>query len=130
MNPLGLNNRLPWRGIQIAWREAHASSPISVRHCRRGPSAWARRPVCAVLAIAFYGMLLRKPGTLMAAVSRCGCSLCRCLADFRHEEKLSSGVRRTWITETLSMVSSGTIANPVLVSSRPSTRVCIRFMAP
>ena len=66
---------------------------------------------------AFYGMLLREARTLMAA----DLSLrVFALPDARQTAVMDQleqrGVRRTWVTETLTMVSSAKVANPVLVS--------------
>src|SRR5579871_4112148 len=113
-----MNNRLSWRtAAKIAWREARASSAkfafviIAVAigvGALTGVRGFGR---------AFYGMLLRESRTLMAA----DLSLrVFALPDARQSAVLDDlarrGVRRTWITETLSMVSSGAVSNPVLVS--------------
>ena len=66
---------------------------------------------------AFHGMLLREARTLMAADLSVRVFALPDAEQTAVMEKLEQrGVRRTWITETLSMVSSGTVANPVLVS--------------
>jgi putative ABC transport system permease protein len=118
MNSLGLNNRLPWRtAFKIAWREAHASSAkflfvIVAVAIGVGSLAGVRG-----FSHAFYGMLLREARTLMAAdLSVRVFALPDALQTAVMEKLEQRGVRRTWITETLSMVSSGTVANPVLVS--------------
>ncbi|PYT23906.1 MAG: hypothetical protein DMG58_27065 [Acidobacteria bacterium] len=118
MNPLGLNNRLPWRtAFKIAWREAHASSAkflfvIAAVAIGVGSLAGVRG-----FSSAFYGMLLREARTLMAADLSVRVFALPDATQSAVMEKLEQrGVRRTWITETLSMVSSGTVANPVLVS--------------
>jgi putative ABC transport system permease protein len=112
------HNRLTWRtAFKIAWREAHASSTkflfviIAVAigvGALTGVRGFGR---------AFYGMLLRESRTLMAA----DLSLrVFALPDARQSAVMDGlrrrGVKRTWVTETLSMVSSGAVANPVLVS--------------
>ena len=118
MNPLGLNNRLPWRtAFKIAWREAHASSAkflfvIAAVAIGVGSLAGVRG-----FSSAFYGMLLREARTLMAADLSVRVFALPDATQSAVMEKLEQrGVRRTWITETLSMVSSGMVANPVLVS--------------
>jgi putative ABC transport system permease protein len=112
------NRRLTWRtAFKIAWREAHASS-----------TKFAFVIVAVAIGVgaltgvrgfgrAFYGMLLRESRTLMAA----DLSLrVFALPDARQSAAMDGlaarGVQRTWVTETLSMVSSGAVANPVLVS--------------
>ena len=113
-----MNNHLSWRtASKIAWREARASS-----------TKFAFVIVAVAIGVgaltgvrgfgkAFYGMLLRESRTLMAA----DLSLrVFALPDSRQNEVMETlmrrGVRRTWVTETLSMVSSNTVANPILVS--------------
>src|SRR5579872_3287430 len=113
-----MNSRLSWRtAFKIAWREARASSTkftfviIAVAvgvGALTGVRGFGR---------AFYGMLLRESRTLMAA----DLSLrVFALPDARQNSVMEDlgrhGVERTWVTETLSMVSSGAVANPVLVS--------------
>ena len=73
MNPLGLNNRLPWRtAFKIAWREAHASSAkflfvIAAVAIGVGSLAGVRG-----FSSAFYGMLLREARTLPVIDGRSG----------------------------------------------------------
>ncbi len=118
MNPIGLNSRLPWRtALKIAWREAHASSAkflfvIAAVAIGVGSLAGVRG-----FSRAFYGMLLREARTLMASDLSVRVFALPDAAQTAIMAKLEKrGVRRTWVTETLSMVSSGTVANPVLVS--------------
>src|SRR5207253_3318474 len=62
-------------------------------------------------------MLLREARTLLAADLSVRVFALPDAAQTAVMAKLEQrGVRRTWVTETLSMVSSGTVANPVLVS--------------
>lgn len=113
-----MNNRLSWRtAAKIAWREARASSTkftfviVAVAigvGALTGVRGFGR---------AFYGMLLRESRTLMAAdlsLRVFG------LPDARQTAVLDDltrrSVQRTWITETLSMVSSDAVPNPILVS--------------
>ena len=66
----------------------------------------------------FYGMLLREARTLMAA------DLSLRVFALPNPQQVTAtmdafewrGVRRTWVTETLSMVASSNVVNPVLVS--------------
>src|SRR5260370_33145712 len=118
MNPIGLNSRRPWRtALKIAWREAHASSAkflfvIAAVAIGVGSLAGVRG-----FSRGFSGMLLREARTLMAAdLSVRVFALPDALQTSVMEKLDQRGVRRTWITETLSMVSSATVANPVLVS--------------
>jgi putative ABC transport system permease protein len=113
-----MSSGLSWRtAFKIAWREARASSTkftfviIAVAigvGALTGVRGFGR---------AFYGMLLRESRTLMAA----DLSLRVFALPDAHQNSVMDdlgrhGVERTWVTETLSMVSSGTVANPVLVS--------------
>jgi putative ABC transport system permease protein len=111
-------NRLTWRtAFKIAWREAHASS-----------AKFAFVIVAVAIGVgsltgvrgfsrAFYGMLLREARTLMAAdLSLRVFAVPDSRQNATMEQLVRRGVRRTWITETLSMVSSDRVANPVLVS--------------
>src|SRR5207253_10353526 len=62
-------------------------------------------------------MLLREARTLMAADLSVRVFALPDAAQTAVMEKLEQrGVRRTWITETLSMVSAGTVTNPVMVA--------------
>jgi len=113
-----MNNRLRWRtAAKIAWREAHASSAkflfvIAAVAIGVGALTGVRG-----FGHAFHRMLLREARTLMAADLSVRVFA---LPDSRQtavmEELARRGVRRTWITETLSMVSSSAVENPLLVS--------------
>src|SRR5579863_4821049 len=113
-----MNNRLRWGpAFRIAWREAHASS-----------AKFSFVVVAVAIGVgsltgvrgfgqAFHGMLLREARTLMAAdLSLRVFELPNTAQAAAMEQLAKHGVQRTWITETLSMVSSSTVANPVLVS--------------
>ena len=113
-----MNSRLSWRtAFKIAWREARASSTkfafviIAVAigvGALTGVRGFGR---------AFYGMLLRESRTLMAAdLSLRVFALPDARQNAVMDDLARRGVQRTWVTETLSMVSSGAMANPVLVS--------------
>ncbi len=113
-----MNNRLPWRtALKIAWREARASSTkftfviVAVAigvGALTGVRGFGR---------AFYGMLLRESRTLMAAdLSLRVFGLPDARQTAVMDDLARRGVQRTWITETLSMVSSDAVPNPILVS--------------
>jgi putative ABC transport system permease protein len=112
------HNRLTWRtAFKIAWREAHASSTKFVFVIVAVAIGVGALTGVRGFGRAFYGMLLRESRTLMAA----DLSLrVFALPDVRQSAVMETfgrrGVQRTWVTETLSMVSSGAVANPVLVS--------------
>src|SRR5690242_9711158 len=113
-----MNNRLRWRtAAKIAWREAHASSAkflfvIAAVAIGVGALTGVRG-----FGHAFHGMLLREARTLMAAdLSVRVFALPDARQTAAMEELDRRGVRRTWITETLSMVSSTAVRNPLLVS--------------
>src|SRR5436190_7854694 len=118
MNPLGLNNRLPWRtAVKIAWREAHASSAKFLFVIVAVAIGVGSLTGVRGFSRAFHGMLLREARTLMAAdLSLRVFALPNPNQAATMELLGKRGVRRTWVTETLSMVSSSAVANPVLVS--------------
>jgi len=113
-----MSNGLTWRtAFKIAWREARASSTKFVFVIVAVAIGVGALTGVRGFGRAFYGMLLRESRTLMAA----DLSLrVFALPDSRQngviEDLGRRGVQRTWITETLSMVSSGAVANPILVS--------------
>jgi putative ABC transport system permease protein len=113
-----MHNRLPWStAFKIAWREAHASSAKFLFVIVAVAIGVGSLTGVRGFSRAFYGMLLREARTLMAA----DLSLrVFALPDARQtavmEQLVRRGARRTWVTETLSMVSSDKVANPVLVS--------------
>ena len=113
-----MRNRLSWTtASKIAWREARASSTkflfvIAAVAIGVGSLTGVRG-----FSRAFYGMLLREARTLMAAdLSLRVFALPSPQQTATMDQFLRRGVRRTWITETLSMVASSTVPNPVLVS--------------
>src|SRR5438477_598851 len=113
-----MHNRLPWRtAVKIAWREAHASTAkflfvIVAVAIGVGSLAGVRG-----FSRAFNNMLLREARTLMAAdLSVRVFALPDASQTAVMDELARRGVRRTWITETLSMVSSSAVATPLLVS--------------
>src|SRR5579864_4757805 len=113
-----MHNRLPWStAFKIAWREAHASSAKFLFVIVAVAIGVGSLTGVRGFSRAFYGMLLREARTLMAA----DLSLrVFALPDTRQtavmDKLVQSGVRRTWVPETLSMVSSDKVVNPVLVS--------------
>jgi len=113
-----MNNRLSWRtASKIAWREARASSTKFLFVIVAVAIGVGALTGVRGFGKAFYGMLLRESRTLMAA----DLSLrVFALPDARQtavmEDLARRAVQRTWVTETLSMVSSGAVANPILVS--------------
>ena len=111
-------NRLSWStASKIAWREARASSAkflfvIAAVAIGVGALTGVRG-----FSRAFYGMLLREARTLMAAdLSLRVFALPNAQQAATMDQLMRRGVRRTWITETLSMVASTAVSNPVLVS--------------
>jgi len=113
-----MNNRLRWRtACKIAWREAHASSAKFLFVVVAVAIGVGSLTGVRGFGKAFYGMLLREARTLMAAdLSVRVFELPNAGQTAAMEQLLARGVRRTWITETLSMASSSAVANPVLVS--------------
>jgi putative ABC transport system permease protein len=113
-----MNKALRWRtAAKIAWREAHASSAkflfvIAAVAIGVGALTGVRG-----FGHAFHSMLLREARTLMAAdMSIRVFALPDAAQTAVMEELARRGVRHTWITETLSMVSSSAVQNPLLVS--------------
>lgn len=113
-----MNNRLRWRtAVKIAWREAHASSAkflfvIAAVAIGVGSLTGVRG-----FSRAFHDLLLREARTLMAAdLSLRVFELPSAAQNAVMDELTRRGVRRTWVTETLSMASSNTVANPLLIS--------------
>ena len=113
-----MRNRLSWStASKIAWREARASSTkflfvIAAVAIGVGSLTGVRG-----FSRAFYGMLLREARTLMAAdLSLRVFALPNPQQTATMDQFMRRGVRRTWVTETLSMVASSTVPNPVLVS--------------
>lgn len=112
------HNGLSWRtALKIAWREAHASATkflfvITAVAIGVGALTGVRG-----FGRAFYGMLLRESRTLMAAdLSLRVFALPDAHQNAVMEDLARRGVQHTWVTETLSMVSSSAAPNPVLVS--------------
>src|SRR5438132_9752505 len=113
-----MSSRLSWRtAFKIAWREAHASSTKFLFVIVAVAIGVGSLTGVRGFSRAFYDMLLRNARTLMAADLSVRVFA---LPDARQtavlEELQSRGLRRTWITETLSMASSATVPNPLLVS--------------
>ncbi len=113
-----MSNRLSWRtASKIAWREARASSTkftfvIIAVAIGVGALTGVRG-----FGKAFYGMLLRESRTLMAAdLSLRVFGMPDARQSAVMDDLARHNVARTWVTETLSMVSSDAVANPVLVS--------------
>ncbi|MCU1273683.1 MAG: hypothetical protein JWO48_1114 [Bryobacterales bacterium] len=113
-----MHNRLTWRtAVKIAWREAHASSAKFLFVIVAVAIGVGSLTGVRGFSRAFHGMLLREARTLMAAdLSLRVFALPNSNQTATMELLGKRGVRRTWVTETLSMVSSGAVANPVLVS--------------
>src|SRR5579864_4728791 len=113
-----MNNRLRWRtACKIAWREAHASSAKFLFVIVAVAIGVGSLTGVRGFSRAFHGMLLREARTLMAAdLSVRVFALPDAAQTAAIEQLARRGVRRTWITETLSMVASTSVANPVLVS--------------
>src|SRR5258708_33188897 len=115
MNPSGLNIGLPGlTALKIAWREAHASSAKFLFVIAAGAIGVGSLAGVRGFSRAFYGMLLREARTLMASDLSVRVFALPDAAQTAIMAKLEKrGVRRTWGTETPSMGSSGTVANPV-----------------
>jgi len=113
-----MSNRLPWRtALKIAWREAHASSAKFLFVIVAVAIGVGSLTGVRGFSRAFYSMLLRESRTLMAAdLSLRVFALPNAAQDSVMERLTKQGVERTWVTETLSMVSSAAVPNPVLVS--------------
>src|SRR5579862_8097056 len=113
-----MNNRLSLRtALKIAWRESRASSAKFLFVILAVATGVGSLTGVRGFSRAFHDLLLREARTLMAAdlsVRFFGVASPEQAAAMETLER--SGVRRTWITETLSMVSSGPVANPLLVS--------------
>src|SRR5713226_616205 len=113
-----MNNRLRWRtACKIAWREAHASSAKFLFVVMAVAIGVGSLTGVRGFGKAFHGLLLREARTLMAAdLSLRVFALPNAEQAATLEQLSKRGVRRTWITETLSMVSAATVPNPLLVS--------------
>src|SRR6202795_2631807 len=113
-----MSNRLTARtAFKIAWRESRASSAKFLFVILAVATGVGSLTGVRGFSRAFHDLLLREARTLMAAdlsVRFFGVASPEQSAAMETLER--SGVRRTWITETLSMVSSGPVANPLLVS--------------
>ena len=113
-----MNSHLRWRtAFKIAWREAHASSAKFLFVVLAVSIGVGSLTGVRGFSQAFYDMMLRNARTLMAA------DLSLRVFTMPNDQQSgvmaqieARGVRTTWITETLSMVSSSTVANPLLVS--------------
>lgn len=113
-----MRNNLRWRtAVRIAWREGHASSAKFIFVIAAVAIGVGALTGVRGFGHAFNRMLLREARTLMAADLSVRVFA---LPDDRQtavmEELANHAVRRTWITETLSMVSSPLVRNPLLVS--------------
>ncbi|MBI2680310.1 MAG: FtsX-like permease family protein [Candidatus Solibacter usitatus] len=103
--------------FKIAWRESRASSAKFLFVILAVATGVGSLTGVRGFSRAFHDLLLREARTLMAAdlsVRSFAIASPEQAAAMQTMER--SGVRRTWITETLSMVSSGPVANPLLVS--------------
>jgi putative ABC transport system permease protein len=113
-----MSNRLHWRtAVKIAWREAHASSAKFLFVVAAVAIGVGSLTGVRGFSHAFHGLLLREARTLMAAdLSLRVFELPSAAQTAVMEDLDRRGVRRTWITETLSMASSGGVSNPLLIS--------------
>ncbi|MBZ5590758.1 MAG: FtsX-like permease family protein [Acidobacteriia bacterium] len=113
-----MRNRLSWStASKIAWREARASSAKFLFVIVAVAIGVGSLTGVRGFSRAFYGMLLREARTLMAAdLSLRVFAIPNAQQTATMDQLIRRGVRRTWITETLSMVASTTVPNPVLVS--------------
>src|SRR5229473_4112137 len=102
-----MRNRLPFRtAFKIAWREAHASSAKFLFVVVAVAIGVGSLTGVRGFSRAFYGMLLREARTLMAADLSVRVFAMPTAEQTAAMEALARrGVQRTWITETLSMVS-------------------------
>ncbi|HXA04026.1 MAG TPA: FtsX-like permease family protein [Bryobacteraceae bacterium] len=113
-----MRNRLSWAtASKIAWREARASSTKFLFVIVAVAIGVGSLTGVRGFSRAFYGMLLREARTLMAAdLSLRVFALPNPQQTATMDAFMRRGVRRTWVTETLSMVASSNVVNPVLVS--------------
>jgi putative ABC transport system permease protein len=102
---------------KIAWREARASSAKFLFVIVAVAIGVGSLTGVRGFSRAFYGMLLREARTLMAAdLSLRVFALPNPQQNAAMNRLIQRGVRRTWITETLSMAASSNVSNPLLVS--------------
>lgn len=111
-------NKFPWQtALKIAWRESRASSAKFLFVVLAVAVGVGSLTGVRGFSRAFRTMLFKEARTLMAA----DLSLRVFEMPSTEQERLfqsleARGLRRTWITETVSMVSSDKVADPVLVS--------------
>jgi len=111
-------NQLPWRtAIRIAWREMRASRAKFLFVILAVAVGVGSLTGVRGFSRSFRHMLLREARTLMA-----GDMTIRVFALPNSEQEAAlnglaaRGVRRTWITETVTMASSATTLDPLLIS--------------
>ncbi len=103
--------------LKIAWRESRASSAKFVFVILAVAIGVGSLTGVRGFSRAFHDLLLREARTLMAAdlsvrvFAIASPEQTAAMQDFERQ-----GVRRTWITETLSMASSASVPNPLLIS--------------
>jgi len=103
--------------LKIAWRESRASSAKFVFVILAVAIGVGSLTGVRGFSRAFHDLLLREARTLMAAdlsVRVFAVASPEQMSAMQEFEK--QGVRRTWITETLSMASSASFPNPLLIS--------------
>ncbi len=103
--------------LKIAWREARASAAKFLFVVIAVAVGVASLTGVRGFSRAFETMLLREARTLMAAdLSVRVFALPSPQQTAAMDQLATGGVRRTWITETVTMLSASAAANPVLVS--------------
>ncbi len=113
-----MNSAFPWRtAFKIAWREARASSAKFVFVVLAVAVGVGSLSGVRGFSQAFRDLLLREARTLMAA----DLSVRVFELPTEEQEKVlaeleQQGVRRTWITETVSMMAPAVGGDPLLVS--------------
>lgn len=113
-----MTKNLPWRtALKIAWRESRAAPAKFLFVMLAVAVGVGALTGVRSFSRLFRDTLLREARTLMAAdLSVRVFSLLTAEQTAAMEQLEKRGVRRTWVTETLSMVSSAVVPDPLLVS--------------
>ncbi len=113
-----MNRQLPWKlAIRIAWREIRASRARFLFVVLAVAIGVGSLTGVRAFGSAFRHMLLREARTLMAGdMSLRVFALPNTEQEAVLQDLARRGVRYTWITETVTMASSGSAEDPVLTS--------------